>query len=172
MQVASYVSIYGYGTPPPPRSCAYCARSNVCFYFMYICISAVLLFYYLYNNTGLGGLLVSVLSSVLLFFSVVRGACISCRSSGGILLGRSRCGGRRLSCPFGGVRWRGRRILDVCCRPLVASVCCRSLRLRVLCSACVACAALVLRSPADCRCLLYTSPSPRDRQKSRMPSSA
>ena len=24
----------------------------------------------------------------------------------------------------------------------------------------------------DCNCLLYTSPSPRDRQKSRMPSSA
>ena len=29
----------------------------------------------------------------------------------------------------------------------------------------------VLRSP-DSNCLLYTSPSPRDRQKSRMPSSA
>ena len=27
-------------------------------------------------------------------------------------------------------------------------------------------------SDADKRCLLYTSPSPRDRQKSRMPSSA
>ena len=26
--------------------------------------------------------------------------------------------------------------------------------------------------PAGCTCLLYTSPSPRDRQKSRMPSSA
>ena len=29
-----------------------------------------------------------------------------------------------------------------------------------------------LRSPGDAPCLLYTSPSPRDRQKSRMPSSA
>ena len=27
-------------------------------------------------------------------------------------------------------------------------------------------------SPRDITCLLYTSPSPRDRQKSRMPSSA
>ena len=29
-----------------------------------------------------------------------------------------------------------------------------------------------LRMRSDTRCLLYTSPSPRDRQKSRMPSSA
>ena len=37
-----------------------------------------------------------------------------------------------------------------------------------------ACAVMALeRIPADIRaCLLYTSPSPRDRQKSRMPSSA
>ena len=30
----------------------------------------------------------------------------------------------------------------------------------------------LLRAMASCTCLLYTSPSPRDRQKSRMPSSA
>ena len=29
-----------------------------------------------------------------------------------------------------------------------------------------------INNPMDCPCLLYTSPSPRDRQKSRMPSSA
>ena len=31
---------------------------------------------------------------------------------------------------------------------------------------------LVRGSTTNCACLLYTSPSPRDRQKSRMPSSA
>ena len=33
-------------------------------------------------------------------------------------------------------------------------------------------AASALNHPNICTCLLYTSPSPRDRQKSRMPSSA
>ena len=32
--------------------------------------------------------------------------------------------------------------------------------------------ALLINSQNDAICLLYTSPSPRDRQKSRMPSSA
>ena len=31
---------------------------------------------------------------------------------------------------------------------------------------------IVLNEPSVIACLLYTSPSPRDRQKSRMPSSA
>ena len=31
---------------------------------------------------------------------------------------------------------------------------------------------VMYKPPLDSRCLLYTSPSPRDRQKSRMPSSA
>ena len=31
---------------------------------------------------------------------------------------------------------------------------------------------LIKEGTKDCSCLLYTSPSPRDRQKSRMPSSA
>ena len=30
----------------------------------------------------------------------------------------------------------------------------------------------IIRAAQECSCLLYTSPSPRDRQKSRMPSSA
>ena len=36
----------------------------------------------------------------------------------------------------------------------------------------VALAGFFLLTPPDNICLLYTSPSPRDRQKSRMPSSA
>ena len=84
--------------PPPPRSCAYCARSNVCLLHVHLCACGTVT-YYLYNSSGLGGLLVSVLLRVRSLFSLFRcGACISCRSSGGILLCRLRMGGRRLSC--------------------------------------------------------------------------
>ena len=61
VHVASCVSIYGYGTPPP-QDRARTARGLMYFYFMYIYVHEVLFSYYLYECDGLGGLLVSVLS--------------------------------------------------------------------------------------------------------------